>query len=170
MLFIEGIFTIFLVYVTISSFPAQDQSFGTDDKDGDVTFKIIKLLLDHNANVNQPVKKWYNDYTFYITPLYIAVQIAKNSSHLIERRTSLIKIIKLLLTYGADINFKDSEPHRLRRLPFSPLSIVEGDNELKDLLLNPAKPNNTGLSSLFNSILSTYIDLSDSEYLKVSHL
>ena len=102
-----------------------------DDKDGDVTFKIIKLLLDHNANVNQPVKKWYNDYTFYITPLYIAVQIAKNSGYLIKRRTSLIMIVELLLRYGADINFFDSE--RVNKM--SPLSIVEGDNELKDLLL-----------------------------------
>ena len=100
--------------------------------DGDVNFQIIKLLLENNANVDEPVKKWYNGYTFYITPLYIAVQIAKNSGHSIERRTSLIKIIKLLLTYGADINFFDSErPNKM-----SPLSIVEGDNELKDLLLN----------------------------------
>ena len=82
------------------------------------------------------IRDRYNGYTFNITPLYIAVQIAKNSSSLIERRTSLIKIIKLLLTYGADINFFDSEPHPLRRLPFSPLTIVEGDTELKDLLLN----------------------------------
>ena len=107
-----------------------------DDEVVDVNFQIIKLLLENNAKVDEPVKRNDNGYTVNITPLYIAVQIAKNSSHLIERRTSLIKIIKLLLTYGADINFKDSEPHRLRRLPFSPLSIVEGDNELKDLLLN----------------------------------
>jgi ankyrin repeat protein len=99
--------------------------------DGDVNFQIIKLLLENNANVDEPVKKWYNGYTFYITPLYIAVQIAKNSGYLIKRRTSLIKIIKLLLTYGADINFFDSErPNKM-----SPLSIVEGDSELKDLLL-----------------------------------
>ena len=107
-----------------------------DDEVGDVNFQIIKLLLENNAKVDEPVKRDDSGWTVNITPLYIAVQIAKNSSHLIERRRSLIKIIKLLLTYGADINFKDSEPHRLRRLPFSPLSIVEGDNELKDLLLN----------------------------------
>ena len=107
-----------------------------DDEVGDVNFQIIKLLLENNAKVDEPVKLNDSGWTVNITPLYIAVQIAKNSSHLIERRTSLIKIIKLLLTYGADINFKDIEPHRLRRLPFSPLSIVEGDNELKDLLLN----------------------------------
>ena len=107
-----------------------------EDEDGDVNFQIIKLLLENNAKVDEPVKQNDSGYTVNITPLYIAVQIAKNSSHLIERRTSLVKIIKLLLTYGADINFKDSEPNRLRRLPFSPLSIVEGDNELKDLLLN----------------------------------
>ena len=107
-----------------------------DDEVVDVNFQIIKLLLENNAKVDEPVKRNDNGYTVNITPLYIAVQIAKNSGYLIERRTSLIKIIKLLLTYGADINFKDSEPHRLRRLPFSPLSIVEGDNELKDLLLN----------------------------------
>ena len=106
-----------------------------DDEDGDVNFQIIKLLLENNAKVDEPVKRNDYGYTVNITPLYIAVQIAKNSSHLIERRTSLLKIIKLLLTYGADINFKDIEPHRLRRLPFSPLSIVEGDNELKELLL-----------------------------------
>ena len=100
-------------------------------EDANVNFQIIKLLLENNANVDEPVKKWYNGYTFYITPLYIAVQIAKNSGHSIERRTSLIKIIKLLLTYGADINFFDSErPNKM-----SPLSIVEGDDELKDLLL-----------------------------------
>jgi ankyrin repeat protein len=102
-----------------------------DDEDGDVNFQIIKLLLEHNANVEQPVKKWYNGYTFYITPLYIAVQIAKNSSNLIERRTSLVMIVELLLKYGADIHFFDSE----RDNKMSPLSIVEGDNELKDLLL-----------------------------------
>jgi ankyrin repeat protein len=107
-----------------------------DDEVGDVNFQIIKLLLENNAKVDEPVKRDDSGWTVNITPLYIAVQIAKNSSHLIERRRSLIKIIKLLLTYGADINFKDIEPHRLRRLPFSPLSIVEGDNELKDLLLN----------------------------------
>jgi ankyrin repeat protein len=107
-----------------------------EDEVGDVNFQIIKLLLENNAKVDEPVKQMYNGYTFNITPLYIAVQIAKNSSSLIERRTSLIKIIKLLLTYGADINFFDSEPHPLRRLPFSPLTIVEGDTELKDLLLN----------------------------------
>jgi ankyrin repeat protein len=102
----------------------------------DVHFQIIKLLLENNANVDEPVKIDDSGWTVNITPLYIAAQIAKNSGYLIERRTSLIKIIKLLLTYGADINFKDIEPHRLRRIPFSPLSIVEGDNELKELLLN----------------------------------
>jgi ankyrin repeat protein len=102
-----------------------------DDKDGDVNFQIIKLLLEHNANVNQPVKKWYNGYTFYITPLYIAAQIAKNSGSLPKKRASLIMIVELLLKYGADINFFDSE--RVDKM--SPLSIVEGDNELKDLLL-----------------------------------
>ena len=107
-----------------------------DDEVGDVNFQIIKLLLENNAKVDEPVKQNDSGWTVNITPLYIAVQIAKNSIGLIERRTSLVKIIKLLLTYGADINFKDIEPHRLRRLPFSPLSIVEGDNELKDLLLN----------------------------------
>lgn len=107
-----------------------------DDEIGDVNFQIIKLLLENNANVDEPVKRDDSGWTVNITPLYIAVQIAKNSGYLIERRTSLLKIIKLLLTYGADINFKDIEPHHLRRLPFSPLSIVEGDNELKELLLN----------------------------------
>ena len=106
-----------------------------DDEVGDINFQIIKLLLENNAKVDEPVKKDDSGWTDNITPLYIAVQIAKNSGYLIERRTSLIKIIKLLLTYGADINFKDIEPHRLRRIPFSPLSIVEGDNELKELLL-----------------------------------
>jgi ankyrin repeat protein len=107
-----------------------------DDEVGDVNFQIIKLLLENNAKVDEPVKQNDSGWTVNITPLYIAVQIAKNSIGLIERRTSLVKIIKLLLTYGADINFKDSEPRGGRRLPFSPLSIVEGDNELKDLLLN----------------------------------
>jgi ankyrin repeat protein len=107
-----------------------------DDEVGDVNFQIIKLLLENNAKVDEPVKQNDSGWTVNITPLYIAVQIAKRSIGLIERRTSLINIIKLLLTYGADINFKDSKPHPQRRLPFSPLSIVEGDNELKDLLLN----------------------------------
>jgi ankyrin repeat protein len=103
-----------------------------EDADEDVNFQIIKLLLENNAKVDQPVKKWYNGYTFNITPLYIAVQIAKNSGYLIERRTLLIMIIKLLLTYGADINLFDSErPNKM-----SPLTIVEVDDELKDLLLN----------------------------------
>ena len=102
-----------------------------EDGDRDVDFQIIKLLLEHNANVNQPVKKWYSGYTFYITPLYIAVQIAKKSGYLAKKRASLIMIVELLLRYGADINFFDSE----RDNKMSPLSIVEGDNELKDLLL-----------------------------------
>jgi ankyrin repeat protein len=106
-----------------------------DDKDENVNFQIIKLLLENNANVDEPVKSNDSGWTVNITPLYIAVQLAKNSSRSIKRRTSLINIIKLLLRYGADINFKDIEPHRLRRLPFSPLSIVESDNELKNLLL-----------------------------------
>jgi len=104
-------------------------------EDAYVNFQIIKLLLENNANVDEPVKINDSGWTVNITPLYITVQIAIRSGHSIERRTSLIKIIKLLLRCGADINFKDSEPQSLRRLPFSPLSIVEGDKELKNLLL-----------------------------------
>ncbi len=106
-----------------------------DNKVGDVDFQIIKLLLENNAEVDEPVKKNDNGWTDKITPLYIAVQIAKKTSFLTEKRNLFLKIINLLLTYGADINFKDIEPHHLRRIPFSPLFIVEGDNELKDLLL-----------------------------------
>ena len=104
-------------------------------KDADVNFQIIKLLLENNANVDEPVKINDNGWTVNITPLYITAQIAKRSGHSIERRTSLINIIKLLLRCGADINFFDSKPHPNRRLPLSPLTIVNDDTVLKNLLL-----------------------------------
>jgi ankyrin repeat protein len=128
----SNIIDVTLITPLFMAIPKYEDGDGDGDGDEDIKFQIIKLLLDNNAKVDEPVEKWYNGYTFYITPLYIAVQIAKRSNHLIERRTSLIKIIKLLLTYGADINFFDSKrPNKM-----SPLSIVEGDNELKELLLN----------------------------------
>ena len=121
-----------------------------DDKNGNVNFQMIRLLLEHNAIVDQPVKKMYNGYTFNITPLYIAVQLAKNSGFLIEKRTSLINIIKLLLRYGADINFFDSERYYNK---MSPLSIVEGDNELKNLLLTYLDIN-VKVNSMYEKMMS----------------
>ena len=131
---------------------------GAKDEDKKVNFKMVKLLLEHNANVDQPVKELDNGYTSNITPLYIAVQIAERSSGLPGKSELFRRIIKLLLRYGANINFKDIEPHSLRRLPFSPLSIVESNNELKNLLL---KGNinfiNLKVNSMYKVLLSKNI-------------
>ena len=105
---------------------------GTEDKDAYVNFKMVKLLLEHNANVNQPVKRLDNGYISNITPLHIAVQIAKRSSYFPKKSELFQNILTLLLRYGANINFFDSErPNKM-----SPFSIVKDDTTgLKDLLV-----------------------------------
>ena len=86
---------------------------GAKDEDKKVNFKMVKLLLEHNANVNQPVNRLDNGYTSNITPLQIAEQIAERSSGSPGKSELFRRIIKLLLIENFYINLKVNSMYKV---------------------------------------------------------
>jgi ankyrin repeat protein len=93
-------------------------------------YKMVKLLLEHGANVDQHANIWIGHMFVKRTPLFLAII---KSNRVLGQLTNR-EIIELLLTYGADIYFKDERN-------ISILDSAENKPELKALLLEGYKQN-----------------------------